>query len=1094
MSIAGIAIRRPVATIMACVAVLLLGVVSYGGLAVDLLPDIGTPRITVMTRATGLAPIEIERMVSVPLENQVSRVPGFERVTSISREGMSVLTIVFPWGVDLDLAALHVRQAVELATDILPESAERPAVLRWDPGSEPVMGVAVAGAGSLGRLRQLVESVVVSRLEQVQGIAGAQVTGGAEREIHISLDPDLLALYGVTVTQVLDRLAMANLSSQSGTVLQGAYRYSVRVLGEFTGIDEIATVPVGQGSQGAMLRVSDVGAVSEGTRPRQAGALLNGSPAVGVLLYKEAGVNTVQAVEAANVALDELRGEYPELTLAVAFENASFIQEAIDSVVQNILIGGLIAFSILFLFLKDPRNPVLLGVSIPVSLIATFVLCYFTGISLNIMTLGGLALGVGMLVDSSIVVLENIFRLRQAGLPADAAAERGTDEVAMAVSAATLTTIAVFLPIAYVHGVAGELFAPQAWTVTFALLASLVVSLTVLPMLAARFLRLEGAGGSDATEGVQAAGVEAGPAAGAEADSGPTGLKSMARGLQRGVGRLLTVMVALPLFWIRGGMWLVGSILAPVVAVFGWIYDAVAHAYHASLKFCLQHKLLTVVAALGLAGFSGYLVWNMPWELLPPINTGRFEARLDAPPGTPFEELESMVVQLDNAARGASGVELTFATLGLETATSPGAASGAMALAPTRAFLTVVMEGERSRRRSGEVEAAMDAVRAAAVNFRNATVLIDPQRSPLQRLAGQEAGGFRLVVQGDDLDVLERLALEVAERLRSVAGLDDVTAHTARGNPEIRIRVKRDAATRYSVQVRDVTEALIGALQGRIASTQYAEFDRRINIRVTARGDQDGLASVLDRTFPTPSGPVPLRELVEQTYAAGPTEIIRSDRIREIPITATLTGTRLSEAILAAQGALESMSWPAGYRYRVAGEQEEVEASFRSLGWALLLSALLVYMVMAAQFESLNHPFVILLSLPLGWVGVILALAVTGQSLNIVALIGGVVLTGVIVNDAIVKIDTINRLRRQGYERRRAVLEGSELRLRPILMTSVTTTCALIPMALGLGAGAELQQPLAIAIIGGESTGTLLTLLVIPVVYELLDREKKSKS
>ena len=307
------------------------------------------------------------------------------------------------------------------------------------------------------------------------------------------------------------------------------------------------------------------------------------------------------------------------------------------------------------------------------------------------------------------------------------------------------------------------------------------------------------------------------------------------------------------------------------------------------------------------------------------------------------------------------------------------------------------------------------------------------------------------------------------------------------------MRVRRDVAARYSVQVREVTEALVGALQGRIASTQYAEFDRRVDIRVTARGSEDGLASVLDRPYPTPSGPVPLRELVEQTYAAGPTEIIRSDRIREIPITATLTATRLSEAIAAAQGTLEQMSWPAGYRFRVAGEQEEVEASFSSLVWALLLSALLVYMVMASQFESLNHPFAILLSLPLGWVGVILALAVTGQSINVVALIGGVVLTGIIVNDAIVKIDAINRLRRQGYERRRAVLEGSELRLRPILMTSVTTTCALIPMALGLGAGAELQQPLAIAIIGGESTGTLLTLLVIPVVYELLDREKKIK-
>ncbi|MFQ5744111.1 MAG: efflux RND transporter permease subunit, partial [Acidobacteriota bacterium] len=497
MSVAGVAVRRPVATTMVCIAVLLLGSVSYEGLAVDLLPQISTPRITVMTRATGLAPVEIERLVTVQLENAVSRVAGLQRLTSVSREGMSVITVAFPWGVDLDLAALHVREAVDQIVERLPQSADRPAVLRWDPGSEPVMGVAVASAGALSELRQLVESVVVSRLEQVQGVAGAQATGGAEREIQVQLDPDRLALYGLTVADVLNRLTTANRSSQSGTVLQGAFRYSVRVLGEFGRVEEIASVPVGNDPRGILLRVSDIGTVFEGTRPRLAGALLNGEPAVGVLVYKEAGSNTVEAVEAAEVALDELRAQYPDLTLAVAFENATFIREAIHSVAQNIALGGLFAFGVLFLFLKDPRNPVLLGISIPVSLIATFVLCYFVGISLNIMTLGGLALGVGMLVDSSIVVLENIFRHRQLGAAPHAAAIDGTNEVAMAVTASTLTTIAVFLPIAYVHGVAGQLFSPQAWTVTFALAASLVVSLTVLPMLAARFLRFEVVGDTE---------------------------------------------------------------------------------------------------------------------------------------------------------------------------------------------------------------------------------------------------------------------------------------------------------------------------------------------------------------------------------------------------------------------------------------------------------------------------------------------------------------------------------------------------------------------------------------------------------------------
>ncbi len=1134
MSVSAVAIQRPVATTMMCVGVLLLGLVSYGGLPVDLLPDIGTPRITLMTRAIGLAPLEIESEITRRIEGAVSGVQGQQRVTSVSREGMSVVTITFPWGVDLDLAALHVREEVDGVIDQLPETADRPTVLRWDPGSEPVMGIAVAGPGTLAALRELVEAVVVSRLEQVEGIAGAQVTGGAEREIEVKLDADRLELFGLTVSSIKSALESANTSASSGTVLQGDFAYAVRVVGEFLEVDDISMVPVGQTQQGTLLTVADIGTVIDGSRPRQAGALLNGDPAVGVLMYKESGINTIEAVAAAEVALDELRAQYPALTIALAFENASFIREAIDSVVQNIAIGGFFAFAILFLFLKDPRNPILLGISIPVSLIATFVLCYFTGITLNIMTLGGLALGVGMLVDNSIVVLENIFRHRQLGADADEAADRGASEVAMAVTAATFTTVAVFLPVAYVQGVAGELFAPQAWTVTFSLLASLVVSLTVLPMLAARFMRLaEGEVFRDpfaevGAEGAMPGAIEEGVTAlepelhleeeeelspsdttaaepidevddedPGEARAVPpkrpfrpiAAVRRWAAASGAGLAVLGTWAIAVPLFWLRGLVWLLTAVLRPIAGGFGAIYDNFAHLYHVALETCLQHKLLTVVGCAALMLWGAATAWSMPWELMPPVNTGRFEVRLDAPPGTPYERLEQIVLELDAAVRSVPTVASTFATVGLETATAPGAASGALDLAPTRAFLTVVMVGERSRGRADPQEAAMTAVRQTAARFREATLLIDAERSPLQMLLGADAVGFRIALRGDDLDVLDRLAADASQRLAEIPGLDDVLAHNAKGNPEIRLIVDRDAVSRYELQMRQVTDALVGALQGTLADTQFAEFDRRIDIRVSARSDLDGLATVLDRTFPTANGSIPLRELVDEQISAGPTEILRTDRMREIPITATLTGIRLSEAVERAEATLAEMSFPPGYRYVVAGEREAVQSSFRSLGWALALAALLVYMVMAAQFESLNHPFVILLTLPLGWVGVVLGLSLTGQSINVIAIIGAVVLTGIVVNDAIVKVDTINRLRAAGYARRRAVLEGSAMRLRPIVMTSVTTTFALIPMALGLGAGAELQRPLAIAIIGGESLGTLLTLVVIPVFYEILDRK-----
>ena len=1093
---------------MVCVGVILLGLVSYGGLAVDLLPDIGTPRITLITRADGLAPTEIESEVTKRIEGAVSGVQGQQRVVSVSREGMSVVTVTFPWGVDLDIAALHVREAVDGVIEQLPETADRPTVLRWDPGSEPVMGVAVAGPTTLAGLRELVEAVLVSRLEQVEGIAGAQVTGGAEREIEVNLDPDRLELFGITVNQVRSALEQANSSAASGNVLRGDFAYAVRVIGEFLQVEDIASVPVGQTAQGAQLTIGDLGVVTDGARERRAGALLNGSPAVGILLYKESGVNTILAVERAKQALEELRDQYPTLTIALAFENASFISEAIDSMVGNIALGGLFAFAVLFLFLKDPRNPILMGVSIPVSLIATFVLCYFTGITLNIMTLGGLALGVGMLVDNSIVVLENIFRHRQLGATADEAAESGTDEVAMAITAATFTTVAVFLPIAYVQGVAGELFAPLAWTVTFSLVASLLVSLTVLPMLAARFMRLsEGEVFRDpfeefaAQEAVRRAESEPEappPTPGEEgADAAAPRRRRPTELLERlwtPLGGLLqrvgTFLVALPLFWLRGLLWLLTTLLRPISGGFSALYDGFAHLYHVALEWALAHRGLSLLGAALLVVWGGFTAYRMPFELMPPVSTGRFEVRLDAPPGTPFGQLEQMVRDIDEAVRAVDGVEQTFATLGLETATAPGAAAGALDLSPTRAFVTVVMSGQRSRLRAERQEEAMEAVRQVAQRFRNATVLIDPERTPLQMLLGAEAVGFRIALRGDDLDVLDRLASEAAGLLSEVPGLDDVIARTARGNPEIQLRINRDAVSRYELSMTQVTDAIEGALEGALADTEYVEFDRRVPIRVSSRRDGESLNQVLDRTFPTPNGGIPMRELVSQTVTAGPTEVTRTDRMREIAITATLTGLRLSEAIERAEAVLSGLDFPPGYRYVVAGEQEAVQSSFRGLAWALGLAALLVYMVMAAQFESLKHPFVILLTLPLGWVGVVLGLSLTGQSINIVALIGTVVLTGIIVNDAIVKVDTINRLRSEGRPCREAILEGSALRLRPIVMTSVTTTCALIPMALGLGAAAELQRPLAIAIIGGESVGTMLTLMIIPVIYDLLDREK----
>lgn len=1084
-SLSAAAVRRPVTVLMGCVGVLLLGSVSFGRLPVDLLPDIGTPRITLLSNATALAlaPQEVERLITVPIENQVATVSGQRRITSVSREGMSIVTVEFPWGSDLDLAALHVREAVDKAREILPQGMDRPAVLRWDPGSEPIMGVAVAGRGSAGALRELVEAVIVARMEQVPGVAGAQVTGGSQREIHVTVDPDKLALFQLTVADIERALVAANASLQSGTVLQGALRYQVRAMGEFRDVAEIAAVVVGSSPSSTRVRLSDIGTVEESTQPRRAGALLDGQPAIGVLLFKEAGSNTIDAVAAAETALGELRDQYPELTIAVAFENASFISQAVDSVVQNIALGSLFALAVLFLFLRDPRNPILIGVAIPISIIATFVMCYFTSITLNIMTLGGLALGAGLLVDNSIVVLENIFRHRQQGASGVEAATRGASEVGMAVAAATFTTIAVFLPIAYVQGVAGELFAPQAWTVTFSLLASLVVSLTVLPAMAARFLHLDL------------------PVAPAAQDSAAPSVAAIGKPLRWkrlrrvvvGTRRLFEVLfdglLSVVFFWVRFVVRAVAWLVTPLLGAFAAAYDAFARTYHRALIWSLDHKLFTLAGLVVLLVWGASIARHLPWELMPRVNTGRFEATIDVAPGTPYERLEMIVKEVESAARAGDGVASTFATLGADPGALTAAASGAASLSPTRARLAVVLDSSADLDRSRAAAAAQARVRDHAATLADVRVTVDPQSNPLQRSLGLGGSGFRVLVSGDELEPLYALADRVAERLRTIEGIADVSSSAAQGNPEIRLHVHREQAATYGVSVENVTRTLRSSLQG-TTPTQFVEFDRRIDIRVLALSDVEGLDALLDQPYQTRLGPVPLRELVSYEVAAGPSEIERRDRVREVPVTASLVGLELSEAVAAAESALADLVLAPGYRWRIGGERDQVEASFRSLGWALLLAAALVYMVMAAQFESLLHPFVILFTLPLGWVGVVTALWLAGLTINVVALIGTVVLTGIVVNDGIVKIDTINRLRAAGTPLRGAILEGSALRLRPILMTTLTTLCALIPLALGLGAGAELQRPLAIAIIGGEFTGTLLTLLVLPVIYELLNRAR----
>jgi len=668
MSIPSTSTRRPVAVSMLFLAVILLGVISFFRLPIDLLPDVSYPRLVVYTSYPDVAPAEVERLVTERVEAQGAAVPGVERVTSVSREGVSLVTLRFAWGTDMDFAMLNVRERLDNIRETLPETASRPRILRVDPESEPIMAISVAGGADLWATKEAAESVFRRRLEQLDGVAEAAVTGGLDREIQVEVDPRLMDSYGLTFNQVSQALAVANISAPGGTILRGRYRYPLRTLGEFQTVEEIGEVVVGRqrapagtpGGQGAfrLVRLSDIAEVVDGFAERESIARYNGHEAVGILVFKESGANTVQVAEDVQGTLDQLRGEYPDFQLDVASSQAGFIADSISNVVQALVFGGILAFLVLFLFLRDPRYPVAIALAIPISIVGTFALMEAAGISLNIMSLGGLALGVGMLVDNSIVVLENIFRHRkEGGKDTISSAAVGAEEVQRAITASTLTTISVFGPIVYVEGVAGELFGSLSLAVAFSLIASLIVALTLLPALAARW-------GAPRREGVEAPPMDR--IWGGEGAFGKAfrGLRWLALSPFLLLGALWSTLKQLFGFWgeVIGG--LLSRVFGPFLAAFDRWFDRFAERYHQALEWSLDHRGSVVAMALGTLLGSVLVGSTLDRDLLPDVDQGSFEVRMELPEGTSLSATIEAGDLVEAALLSDPGVEAVFSRVG----------------------------------------------------------------------------------------------------------------------------------------------------------------------------------------------------------------------------------------------------------------------------------------------------------------------------------------------------------------------------------------------------------------------------------------------
>lgn len=1106
MSIPRTSTRRPVAVAMLVLAVVLLGAISYVRLPIDLLPDVSFPRLVVHTGYPDVAPAEVERLVTERIESQAAAVPGVEKVTSVSQEGVSLVTLRFAWGTDMDFAALNVRERLDNIRDALPETAERPTILRVDPQAEPILTVSVAGGRDLWQTKEIAETVFRRRLEQLDGIAQASVTGGLDREIQVEVDPALLEAYNVGLDEVSEALDRANYSAPGGTILRGRYRYPLRTLGEFQTVEEIGDVVVSREQAGRplppeerregeeaettdrLVRLSDVARVVDGYEERESIARYDGAESVGVLVFKESGANTVAVSELVQETLDLLRAQYPEFTVEIASNQATFIDESISNVVQALILGGALAFAILFFFLRDPRYPVAVALAIPISVVATFSLMEAFGVSLNIMSLGGLALGVGMLVDNSIIVLENIFRHREGGMPILDAAAKGAEEVQGAITASTLTTISVFGPIIYVEGVAGELFGALSLAVAFSLLASLAVAVTLLPTMAAHFV-----GRRPRTD---ADGSAAGPWPlvywrRSRRPAGPGALRAVGRGARHAFRAVVCVflwLVYVP-FWVLRALWrlvpqlvrywaasaggFLKAALSPLFRAFDRAFDAFAAWYHSKLGQALDRRGTVLAAAAAALAGTILLGSSLDRDLLPDVDQGAFDVRVELPEGTSLEATAEAAQEVEGRLLGDAEVAAVFSRVGRDVQGAQGEAAGVnTALLQVRLDDRAVTEEVVRRSRSGS-----SAELAGFLSFETG------QATALGQILGGSESDIAVRVRGEDLEEAYGFAEAVQARMRGVATVRNVRIGSERGQPQYQVSIDREAAARYEIEPRSVAETIENAMRGDRA-TEFVDFDRKIAVVVRLPDALRHDASTLEALQ---VDGVPLRELVQVRETVGPAEIRREDQGRVVTVYADVASGGLAEAIASVEAALASVQPPSEVRLEVGGENEEMRRSFRDLTFAFGLALLLVYMILAAQFESFVHPFTILMAVPLALVGAVLALALAGQGLNTMSLIGIVILVGIVVNDAIVKVDFINRARARGSTLRDAILEAGEVRLRPIVMTTVTTVLGLTPMALGIGRGADLRAPMAVAVIGGLIVATALTLVVVPVVYSLVE-------
>ena len=1013
MNIGKFSVKRPVTIAMAALVLILFGVVSFTRMSIDLMPKMDLPIMAVMTNYDGAGPEEVEERVTKPLESSMASISGMSGITSISSAGSSVVMIMFDYGTNLDSATNDVRDALEFAKMILPEEAQDITILKLDINSMPIITLGVSGERSLEDIKKIVEDKVAPRLERIEGVASVDVSGGRDQQVSITADPYKLSAYGLNSGTITQIVMGENANHPGGYITQGTQEILVRTLGQYETIEQLADTQVSLPT-GGTVRLGDVVDIQVGLSDEESIVTLNGEKVISLSIQKESDGNTVDVDREVQKALEELEEElYEDIDISVVYSSADMINQSVDNVVTNLLLAVVISMFVIFIFLGNFRSTVIIGVAIPLSIISTFVMLYFGDYTLNLVTLAALALSVGMVVDNSTVVLENIYRHRSMGKSKYQAAVEGTQEVVSAVTASTLTTIAVYLPFVFVGGMTEQIIIPFALTICFSLVASLVVSVTVVPMMSSKLLIMYEYNENNKPKGIA-----------------------------------------------KFQVWFNGK------------FDRFINWYQSVLVAALNHKKIAIIAVLGALAASCCLVPTLGAELFPSQDAGQINVSVTMPSNTVLEETKKIANEVEYIIEKNPEVDLVM--------NSVGGSSSMMGGGSSSASLTVVLTPMSERDRSSR-DIAQE-LQQKVNDFPGATVKVTAT-DMMSMSSG--SGSISVQIQGNNSDELEQLAGQIEDIMQSVDGAINIENSVADTNEELNIIINRERAAYYNVSASTVYQTVSLALNSSTIS-KYRGGEEELDIVLQYPENMTTSLAHLENLMiaSNTGGQVPLSEIATIEHGFGQKSITRQDQSRVETVSCDVYGRDLGSVNNDIMNQVNQLPIPAGCSIVAGGDVESMMEVFSDLFLAIGMALILVYMVMACQFESLWNPLLIMASVPVMFIGVFVGLFLTGQRISMMSLLGIVMLEGIVVNNAIVLIDYIQQLRAKGLCKRESVVEAGKTRMRPILVTTLTTVLAMIPMLLASGEGSEVWKPMAATVIFGLSCSTIISLLVIPILYE----------